>query len=247
MVSAAVPFGISLGGSVADLVLQTGLMGRAVLVILLFFSVVTWAIIVQKFLNSYRSKADTRSFQKIFYSSNNLTSIFAHSKTLRESQLARLFIVGYNTLKSLQRKRAAPPSPAGTTAREEAGISSGDVQEMARILDIKSNQEMAQQEKYLIFLATAGTATPFIGLFGTVWGVMSAFRGLGLRGSASIDAVAPGISEALIATAAGLAVAIPSVIGYNFFINRGKIIGGEMDNFNSEFISIIERNFVEDK
>jgi biopolymer transport protein TolQ len=246
MALAAVPLGLSFGGGVAELLLQTGLVGRMVLLILLFFSVVTWAIIIQKMLFLQKSQTQTRKFQKIFYSSNNLTNIYSHCRSFNHSQLARLYVVGYTTLRGLQRKRGEPDSPEAESRKEEKRISAREAEEIARALDIKSNQEMGVLEKYLIFLATAGSATPFIGLFGTVWGVMNAFRGLGMRGSASIEAVAPGISEALIATAAGLAVAIPAVIGYNYYINRAKVVGGEMDNFGAEFLSIVERNFVKD-
>lgn len=244
MALAAVPFGISFGGSVAELILQTGPIGRTVLAILLFFSVVTWAIIVQKLIYLRRSQAQTRRFQEVFYSSNNLTNIYTHCKSLDNSQLARLFMVGYSTLRGLQRKKREMNPTASAAQKVDIGLTTSDVQEIARALSVRSSQEMASVEKYLIFLATAGSATPFIGLFGTVWGVMNAFKGLGARGSASIGVVAPGIAEALIATAAGLAVAIPAVIGYNYYVNRAKIIGNQMDNFSAEFLSIVERNFV---
>jgi biopolymer transport protein TolQ len=241
---AAAPFGISFNGGVAGLFLQTGAVGKIVLFILLFFSVVTWAVMLQKFLYLRKSQAQTNRFLNIFRSSNNLTSIYAHSKTLSESQLAKLYMIGYMTLRNLQRRRRGANPASEAVSKGEDSITIRDFQEIERVLIVKANQEMALLEKYLIFLATAGSATPFIGLFGTVWGVMSAFRGLGIRTSASIEAVAPGISEALIATAAGLVVAIPAVIGYNYLINKAKTIGGEMDNFNSEFLSLVERNFV---
>lgn len=242
---AALPLGMSLGGTVADLILRTGTVGKLVLLILFFFSVISWAIMIQKLSYLRGLQTQTRRFQKVFSTTNNLTSIYAYCKSLKRSHLARLYTMGYNTLKGLQRKRG-DMNPTSGVARSEAGITSRDFQEIARSLSIKANQEMATMEKYLIFLATAGSVTPFVGLFGTVWGVMNAFRGLGARSSASIEVVAPGIAEALIATAAGLAVAIPAVIGYNYYVNKAKIVGNEMDNFNAEFLNIIERNFVKD-
>ena len=246
MVFAAVPLGSMFGGNIAELVLQVGPVGRMVLVVLLFFSVMMWAIIIQKLIYLQKSQTQSRSFQKYFLSSNNLTHIYAHCKSLQDSHLARLYVTGYGALRGLQRKRSETKSTQSEDKDDEVSITTSDIKEMTRVLSIKSAQEMVFLEKYLIFLATAGSAAPFIGLFGTVWGVMDAFRGLGLRSSASIGAVAPGISEALIATAAGLAVAIPAVIGYNYFVNKGKSIGSEMDSFSSEFLSIVERNFLVD-
>ncbi len=229
-----------------ELILQIGLAGKLVLIVLLFFSVSTWAIIIQKLLYLRSAEAQTRRFMSIFSSSNNLTNIYAHSKSLDESHLARLYVAGYNALRGLQRESRDDNPTSDAAQKSGVGITPREVQEIARAIAVKANKEMISFEKYLIFLATAGSATPFIGLFGTVWGVMNAFRGLGMRTTASIGAVAPGISEALIATAAGLAVAIPAVISYNYYINKAKIVGSEMDNFNTEFVSIVERNFVKE-
>jgi biopolymer transport protein TolQ len=107
-----------------------------------------------------------------------------------------------------------------------------------------STSELTKLEKALGFLATTGSTTPFIGLFGTVWGIMDAFRGIGMRGSATLAVVAPGISEALIATAAGLAAAIPAVVAYNYYINRIKVLSSEMENFSSELLNILKRHFL---
>jgi biopolymer transport protein TolQ len=122
-----------------------------------------------------------------------------------------------------------------------------DLQALQRALDKAESQEISRFEKGLSFLATTGSTSPFIGLFGTVWGIMDAFRAIGIKGSASIGGVAPGISEALIATAAGLAAAIPAVIGYNHFNNKINIIASEMDEFSLEFISVVERSLMRKK
>ena len=119
-----------------------------------------------------------------------------------------------------------------------------DVGRFQRTLSLIASEELIRLERQLPFLATTGSATPFIGLFGTVWGVMNAFHGIGLRGSASLAIVAPGISEALIATAAGLAAAIPAVIAYNYFVSQLRVMAIEMENFASEFASYAERDLV---
>ena len=118
------------------------------------------------------------------------------------------------------------------------------IYELARELGVATAQEVTKLERWLIFLGTTGSVTPFIGLFGTVWGVMSAFNGIGAKGSASIAVVAPGISEALIATAAGLFTAVPAVIAYNYFIYRVKIKATEMDNFSLDMLSLIDRIYI---
>jgi len=132
---------------------------------------------------------------------------------------------------------------------EETGpsLKQDDLQALQRALDKAESQEIGRFEKGLSFLATTGSITPFIGLFGTVWGIMDAFRAIGLKGAASIGGVAPGISEALIATAAGLVAAIPAVIGYNHFNHKINVVASEMDEFSLEFLSVIERNLLKKK
>ena len=119
-----------------------------------------------------------------------------------------------------------------------------DAGRFQRMLSLMASEETIRLERLLPFLATTGSATPFIGLFGTVWGVMNAFHGIGLRGSATLATVAPGISEALIATAAGLAAAIPAVIAYNHFVSQIRVMSTEMENFASEFATYAERDLV---
>jgi biopolymer transport protein TolQ len=127
-----------------------------------------------------------------------------------------------------------------TPERDEISLSSLD--NLERSMHKASNTEMTKLENALGFLATTGSASPFIGLFGTVWGIMDTFKGIGARGTATLAVVAPGISEALIATAAGLAAAIPAVIFYNYFLNQSKDMVQEMENFASEFLNIVERH-----
>ena len=118
----------------------------------------------------------------------------------------------------------------------------GGIENVSRALRRATNSEITRLEKYLTFLATTGSTSPFIGLFGTVWGIMTAFEGIGKTGSASLAVVAPGIAEALIATAIGLVAAIPAVMAYNHFQNKIRVLINEMDSFSTEFLNIVQRN-----
>jgi biopolymer transport protein TolQ len=129
----------------------------------------------------------------------------------------------------------------GQKAEEEDPGEFRAADNVARALRRATTQETQRLERYLTFLATTGSTAPFIGLFGTVWGIMDSFRGIGLTGSASLAVVAPGISEALVATAIGLVAAIPAVMGYNHFVNKVNVLTGEMDNFSQEFLNIVQR------
>jgi biopolymer transport protein TolQ len=236
------------GGDVFDLVLRAGPMGKLVLLVLLGFSVVSWAIIIHKWRLMRRIKRETHMFREIFAESDNLSVVYAATKQYHASPLAHMFAVGYAELRA--------HLPAKMAARRRNGLSDDlheepahapetfDVERFQRMLSLIASEESLRLERLLPFLATTGSATPFIGLFGTVWGVMNAFHGIGLRGSASLAIVAPGISEALIATAAGLAAAIPAVIAYNYFVSQLRVIAIEMENFASEFASYAERDFV---
>lgn len=225
--------------SVLDMVLHSGPVAKAVLLILLIFSIVSWAIMFQKMRSFRKAKKESEKFIKIFHKRGSLNNAYASSKLLRNSHLAKIFISGYLDIVSLQKHN--PSIEMGQPMRYE------DHEALKRALDKATSQEISRFEKSLNFLATTGSTTPFIGLFGTVWGIMDAFRAIGLKGSASIGGVAPGISEALIATAAGLAAAIPAVIGYNHFSYKVRTIVSEMDEFSLEFLSMIERIFSKNK
>jgi biopolymer transport protein TolQ len=239
---------IGFGGDVFDLVLRAGPMGKLVLLILLGFSVASWAIIIYKWRLLRRVKRETHLFREIFAESDGLPVVYASTKQYHASPLARMFAAGYAELRAhLPAKMAArgrnglSDELAEETVKESAAF---DVARFQRMLLLIASEETLRLERLLPFLATTGSATPFIGLFGTVWGVMNAFHGIGLRGSATLAIVAPGISEALIATAAGLAAAIPAVIAYNHFVSQIRVMATEMENFASEFASYAERDFV---
>jgi biopolymer transport protein TolQ len=148
-----------------------------------------------------------------------------------------MFNEGYGELKKLMEKGEDPEEPDGISTDP------GGIDNIARALRRATTSEITRLEKYLTFLATTGATAPFIGLFGTVWGIMTAFKGIGETGSASLAVVAPGIAEALIATAIGLAAAIPAVMGYNHFQHKIKVVISEMDSFATEFLNIVQRTF----
>ena len=225
-------------GSLIGMILDAGLMVKFVLLLLLIFSVVSWAIIFLKYKYYRNIKKENELFHSDYLKSTKLSDVLPAAKKYPHSTTAEVFRAGYSEL-----TRANKTSKESAAFRsEEIGLSSLD--NVERSLNKASNSEMTKLESALGFLATTGSASPFIGLFGTVWGIMDTFKGIGARGSATLAVVAPGISEALIATAAGLAAAIPAVIFYNYFLNRAKIMVQEMDNFSAEFLNIVERYLV---
>jgi len=224
--------------SVVTMVTGAGLVVQLVLYLLLFFSVVSWGILFYKLRQVRQARQQSERFIEIFWDTKNLTSIHTASQELKQSPVAQVFRAGYQELVRLTRaKRQANPGEALTTEL-------GGVENVERAMKRATNQEITRLEKALTFLATTASSTPFIGLFGTVWGIMNAFRGLSTTHSSSIQAVAPGISEALIATAVGLFAAIPALIGYNYFARQIRVLHADMENFASEFLNIAERHFL---
>lgn len=226
--------------SVIDMVTSAGSVAKGVLILLLLFSIVSWAIMIFKWISYRRIRRENTEFNQIFIKNKSLDSIFNASKGMRgTSPIARVFLSGYAEFESEFR--------ASTTAaqlEEDRRFFLEKIDGIARSMERATAQEVTVLERYLFFLATAGSTAPFIGLFGTVWGIMESFRSISLTASANIAVVAPGIAEALIATAAGLITAVPAVIGYNYFVQKTKVFGTEMDNFTLDFLSLIEKNFV---
>ena len=229
------------------MVVNASLMVQFVLLLLLFFSISSWAIIIIKFRYIRRAIKESGLFTDFFWRSRDLSASFAKSKQLNGSPIARVFRIGYVELRKMSQSGiSGPPSPSSQTERE-SHISNGHfsgTDNVKRALRRAINTETTRMTELVPFLATTGNTTPFIGLFGTVWGIMDSFHGIGLKGSANLAVVAPGISEALIATAAGLAVAIPAVIAFNFFMQRVRIIESELQSFSADFLNIIERDLV---
>ena len=222
------------------MVAHAGPMAKFVLLLLMFFSVLSWAIMIWKLMGFKRVRRETNQFLDIFNKSASLEEISSASKSMRGCPMARVFFAGYNEFAS--QFRVIKERMELTDADERFFLDKID--NIARALERAVAQEITKLERFLFFLATTGSTCPFIGLFGTVWGIMISFRNVGVTGSSSIAVVAPGIAEALIATAAGLIAAVPAVIGYNYFTHRVRVFGTEMDNFSLDFMSLIEKNFV---
>jgi biopolymer transport protein TolQ len=214
-------------------------LAKGVLVILLVFSAVSWGIILYKFLAFGRATRQTASFLNVFRKSHKFSEVQAACPGLGESPLVGLFQSGYAELNGQLRAQPAENRPAGAPARPT--LKSLDA--VDRALLRATTVELTKLERFVPFLATTASITPFIGLFGTVWGIMSSFLNIGAVGSSSLAVVAPGIAEALVATAAGLFAAIPAVYFYNHFTNIVKHFSAEMDDFSLEFLNIAERNF----
>src|SRR5213083_2286978 len=215
--------------TVLDMVVGSGPVVRAVLVILLAFSVGCWGIALAKSVEMRRARRQSEKFVQIFWDAKNLTAIQAASVDLKESPVAQVFRGGYQELQRLTKAKRGNP---------------GGIENVQRAMARARTQEVTSLERGLTFLATTASTAPFIGLFGTVWGIMTAFRGLSVTTSSSIQAVAPGIAEALVATAVGLAAAIPAVVMYNRFTRQVRVLTAEMDTFASEFLNIAERHFL---
>jgi biopolymer transport protein TolQ len=228
---------------IIQMVLYAGPMVRFVLLLLLFFSVVSWAIIFAKHFSIRKARKESARFLNLFWDSRDLSEAFASSKRLERSPLAKVFRVAYVELKKVNRSQSSSTSDE-VTGQVSLSQKMVGVDNVKRALRRAVNMELTGLGKALPFLATTGNTTPFIGLFGTVWGIMNSFRGIGLKGSASLAVVAPGISEALIATAAGLAAAIPAVVAYNYFTNKVRVLESEMHNFSADFLNLIERDLI---
>jgi len=224
-------------GSLLNMVLDAGLIVQLVLLLLFIFSVVSWAIIFLKYRYYRKVKKENEAFESDYSRSSKLSDVMPAAKKYHNSTLAEVFRVGYAELSKINKL-----SSESAQASDEISLSSLD--NLERSMNRACNTEMTKLESALGFLATTGSASPFIGLFGTVWGIMDTFKGIGARGTATLAVVAPGISEALSATAAGLAAAIPAVIFYNYFLNQSKNMVQEMENFASELLNIVERHFV---
>jgi biopolymer transport protein TolQ len=219
---------------------------QLVLLMLLFFSVSSWAIILIKSRYLRRAVRQSAEFTEFFWKSRDLSNAFAKAKQLHGSPLARIFRIGYVELRKTTQPGNPSPDPASEASDESLpfNIRLAGTDNVKRALRRATNTEMTRMSQMVPFLATTGNTAPFIGLFGTVWGIMNSFSGIGQRGSASLAVVAPGISEALVATAAGLAAAIPAVIAFNYFMNRIRIVETEMQSFSADFLNIIDRDIM---
>ncbi len=208
---------------------------KFVMLLLLFFSIISWAIMFIKFRYIRKAYRESADFTDIFWQCRTLADAFAKAKALRSSPMARIFITAYMEMSRSDTKEGK------STLKSDASFFQA-MASVKRALSRSISVEIRRSSQLVPFLATAGNTAPFIGLFGTVWGIMNTFQGIGMSGSASLAVVAPGISEALVATAAGLAVAIPAVIAYNYFIDRIRVLDSELQSFSSDLLNIIEKD-----
>jgi len=209
-----------IGGEIVDMVRQMGAVAQVVLVILFIFSILSWSIILSKWSSLRRARRQSGRFLRAFRRAQRLQDVAAVSDQFKPSPLVPVFESAYDEFRR----------------QGESNVAA-----VQRAAQIASSEELTRLERRMPWLATTGAVAPFIGLFGTVWGIVDAFHGLGNEGAATLRAVAPGVSEALITTAAGLAAAIPAVIAYNMFTHRMREFGSRMDDFSLELVNMIER------
>jgi biopolymer transport protein TolQ len=231
--------------SVINLMLNSSVMAKSVLLLLLLFSVVSWAIIFQKYFFFKNARDEDRRFFSYFSKASNFLHIHDYARELQYSTVARVFLVGYRELYVFQ-EMAQSKNIKVLFSESEKFISARDIKGIGLAVNKAINAEINRLSRRLDFLATTGSTAPFIGLFGTVWGIMTSFSTIGFQGSASIGGVAPGIAEALIATAAGLIAAIPAVVFYNYLSDQIRTFTSDMDDFSHDFIFLLEKNFSKD-
>jgi biopolymer transport protein TolQ len=222
---------------IVSLVLQADPIVQAVMAILLLFSAASWGIVFYKYRHLARASRQNAAFIGVFRKSSRFSEVQASCASLPASPLVGLFQSGYAELTAQMRAPADRPAEAASrpTLRSMEGVD--------RALLRASTTEIARLENRVSFLATTASISPYIGLFGTVWGIMSSFQAIAGAGSTSLSVVAPGIAEALVATAMGLFAAIPAVYFYNDLTSRVKALANEMEDFSLEFLTIAERNF----
>jgi biopolymer transport protein TolQ len=222
--------------SIFQMIIHAGPMVKFVMLLLLAFSLGSWTIIIMKYRTFKKAREESAFFVDIFWKSKNLADAYKTAQETTASPEAAIFTLGFNELQKLGRSRAAKQMGEETLEMQLAGMDN-----LKRTLRKAEDKEMIRLSRSLSFLATTGSATPFIGLFGTVWGIMHSFRGLANSTQATLSTVAPGISEALIATAMGLFAAIPAVLAYNRFAAKVDVFGNRYDTFVDEFSSILSR------
>ena len=217
--------------NIFKLITEASVVVQVILFVLLFFSVFSWTIILFKRKTFRTASAKSRKFVEVFKKSRSLTEVNEAAKSYAGSPAAALFLAGYKEMAYLAKQQQSALEANGGSRLEN----------LSRALTKASNAEVARMEKMMGFLATTGSVSPFIGLFGTVWGIMDTFIGIGVTGSTSLVSVAPGIAEALIATAVGMFAAIPAVMAYNTYLHKLKDQITDMEDFSLELLSIAER------
>lgn len=224
--------------NVWTMMIGAGPMVKMVLIMLVVFSILCWTVILTKIKRFRQAKLGNEDFERLFWESPGLSQAHSYAQAMPEAPMAVVFLEGYKELKRLQKG----PKPKDTAIGLRVWLET-----LERSLNKGIQQELAALERTLSFLATTGNAAPFIGLFGTVWGIMRSFHSIGLKGSASLATVAPGISEALVATAAGLAAAIPAVIAFNGFMSWMGRLDIQLHGFSNDFLNTVERQLLHGK
>ncbi|MEE2752125.1 MAG: protein TolQ [Myxococcota bacterium] len=219
--------------SILHLLFEADLVVQLVLFILLGMSVWCWVIILAKQAAIGKATQQSAAFLELFWSSRQLAQVFERTSEYPDSPLSEVFKAGYIELNKLS------TTGAGSGMAGDLGAT----ENVARSLRRATRVELTELERRIPFLATTGSTAPFIGLLGTVWGILRAFQKIGITGQASMQTVGPDIAHALIATAIGLAAAIPAVMAYNYFSNRLRVLSGEIDNFSNDFLNIVKRHF----
>ena len=215
------------------------LFSKGIMSILLFMSIVSWAIIIYKYLRTKKVYQETDRFLKEFRGNPELDQFYGHTKRYRFSPFSGMLRSAYNELSGLVERKRFSSNPDSKTE-----ISDDDLEFVEDTIDRAGVDEALRLEKGIIFLATTANAAPFLGLLGTVVGIYVAFKDIGERGTATLAVVAPAIAEALIATAAGLAVAIPALIGYNYYVSKNRLMTERVDNFKSELFSRFKKEII---
>ncbi len=225
-----------MGSGVVGLFLESGWVGKGIVILLLGFSVVSWAIILIKYQYLRRAEKESHAFTSAFRRTKAIPELKKEAEAKKYSPLATLFVEGYREAEIIVKSL-----PDGKVTEDDRP---SITQEIDRALRITTQDEIVYLERYLAFLGTIGTVAPLLGLFGTIWGIMDAFYGIGLKGAGDIGALAPGLAGALVTTIAGLFVAIPTVVAYNYFAEKIRDIATRMDSFSLEFQSFIERSLI---
>lgn len=223
--------------SIVRIISETSGVVFGAICVLALMSIGSWYIMGYKWFYLRRARKQSDRFLDNFWESKRLDSIYESLSEYEDAPLGQVFKAGYIELTKLKDKNA---DEAKSMRTRLSGI-----ENVERALRRAMKAEMTHLEKLVPYLATVGSTAPFIGLFGTVWGIMVAFVNIDMAGAAGIDVVAQPIAEALIVTALGLFTAIPAVVAYNWFTNRVKILGAEMDNFSNDFLNIVKRHFFE--
>ena len=210
---------------------------KGVLLLLAFMSVASWYVIGSKALYLGPGARAIQQFLDAFWKTQRLDDVWKLTEETSPSPVSEVFRAGYVELAKLRRRR----TEQGSTADPETHL--GDLESIQRALERARTTAVTEMENRVPLLATTASAGPFIGLFGTVWGIMNSFRNIGAKGAANLATVAPGIAEALVATAIGLVAAIPAVMAYNYFVRRIRVVSADMETFANDFLNIVRRRF----